>query len=335
MEVEIVDFPLKKYLVIIRKEIKSKIKIKENKFYFNFTNERHFPISFNLIIDVEMSDEDNYSGFIDLQTVIKRNYTNFNLIIILKLKEKKINYSELFSIIQHELKHVYDYYKDSNRDTMHQMVRMDLINKTYENNKILKQFLHLMYSATIHEMDAKCSMIYEKLRYLKTYDKSEVLKQFHKSHIYDELELLNDFSYKKFISSLTKDELLIFTKNLIENFYEDDFDIYYKDFNDVVTFYSKLELYFKQLYKKYLEKAYKIIDEIILDNTTYNEVRYTTNIYYKDTNPNKIRKIIDGIFEDCGFKREKYIYIKTLQDYIRENYLSKFEEDESELEDIN
>ena len=189
MEFEIVDFPLKKYLVIIRKEIKSKIKIKENKFHFNFTNERHFPISFNLIIDVEMADEDNYSGFIDLQTVIKRNYTNFNLLIILKLKEKKINYSELFSIIQYELKHVYDYYKDSNRDTMHQMVRMDLINKTYENNKILKQFLHLMYSATIHEMDAKCSMIYEKLLYLKTYDKSEILKQFHKSHIYDELVL--------------------------------------------------------------------------------------------------------------------------------------------------
>ena len=218
---------------------------------------------------------------------------------------------------------------------MHQMVHMNVINKTYENNKILKQFIHLMYSATIHEMDAKCSMIYEKLRYLKTYDKSEVLKQFHKSHIYEELELLNDFSCKKFISSLTKDELLIFTKDLIENFYEYDFDKYYKDFTDVVTFYSKLELYFKQLYKKYLEKAYKIIDEIILDNTPYNELRYITNIYYNDTNPNKIRKIIDGIFEDCGFKREKYIYIKTFQDYIRENYLSKFEEDESELEDIN
>ena len=333
MSLEKVDYPIKKYLVLIKKELYKNIKIGKNKFYFNFGNEKHFPITFNLLIDIVKNDYINYSGHVNLKEVLAKKYKNFNVNIEIELKENKINYDELLSIINHELKHVYDYYHDYNRDTMDNMLGYDKLEDKYKSNNNLSYFLHLIYSATIHEMDAKCSMIYERLRYLKSFDKSSVLNIFKKSYIYKELVLLNDFSYKKLLSSVTKDELFIFTKDLVENFYKDDFDKYYKTDDDIIRFYRNSEFFFKKTFKDYLEIAYNIIDELILDNTPYNEVRLFTDRNHFRINPNEIQSHIDGIYEYLGFKPVEHTHIKTFEEFLYEKYLNITSDDYDNCEE--
>ena len=312
MSLEVVDFPLKKYLVIIKKQILNKIKLGENKFNFDFVNEIYLPISFNIVVYVEQKNKKDYNGFVDLDEILNKNYKDFNVNIFLKIKELKINYAEVFSIIQHELKHVYDYYHDQNRKSMDQIVNLKSLEIKYETNDKLYRFLHLFYSATIHEMDAKCFMIYEKLRYFKTIDKSAMIKEFEKSYIYKELKSLNEFSYINFLKSVDKTILIEFTKDLIIHFYKEDFDDYTN--NEVIQFYKNAEIFFKHTYKKYLDKAYKIIEEIILDNTPYNENRYITSLNYNKINKFEIQENINEIFEYLIHGKIKYI--KTYSEFL-------------------
>ena len=317
---ELIDFPVKKYLVIVRNKILNEIKSKKNIFFFDFSNEIKFPISFNIIIDFKKSTIKEYSGFVDIHELKNLKYQNININILVHDNIKALDYDEIFSIINHELKHIYDYYKDRNRNTMEEIINLDDLIVKYDTNNELKYLLHLLYSASIHEMDAKCSMIYEKLRYLKTIDKSVMIKEFEKSYIFKELKSLNEFSYINFLKQVDKTILIEFTKELIIHFYKEDFDDYTN--NEVIQFYKNAEIFFKHTYKKYLDKAYKIIEEIILDNTPYNENRYITSLNYNKIDKFEIQENINEIFDYLIHGKIKYI--KTYSEFLLDDEIFNF-----------
>ena len=319
---ELVDFPVKKYLVIVRNKILNEIKSKKNIFFFDFSNEIKFPISFNIIIYFKKSIIKEYSGFVDMNELKNLKYKNININVLVQDNIKALDYDEIFSIINHELKHIYDYYKDCNRNTMEEIINLDDLIVKYDTNNELKYLLHLLYSASIHEMDAKCSMIYEKLRYLKTYDKSMMINEFKKSYIYKELTSLYKFNHLDFIKNVSHEDLKEITKDIVENFIKSDF---YEDF-EMDVFYGNIEKKFKQLFKTYYNKAIKIIEELILDNTPYNENRLITNLYHNVINPNTIQKCINEFFQTAYKKKIEFKYIKTFQDFINEKYDIDFDE---------
>ena len=135
---------------------------------------------------------------------------------------------ELYSVISHELKHVYDLYHDINTKSFDNYTGYFGIENKYKDDELFSNILHLCYLGTIHELEARNSMIYNKLRWLKTYDKKQLHNEFKKTYTYREILELKNFNHKKLIELCDKTELFNFTKDLIKMFYKQDID---SDFN--------------------------------------------------------------------------------------------------------
>lgn len=290
-ESEQIDFPIKKFLYIVKSKIDGEIKEGRNLFEMDFLNEKSLPVKFTLNINYTKSNTlYNYSGGVRRKNLKETNFNGFFLSV--KITDKKVDYEELYSVIGHELKHVYDIYHDINTESFDNFTNYFGLETKYKDNEIFSQIIHLCYLGTIHELEARNSMLYNKLRWLKTYDKKQILDEFKKTYTYRELLELRAFDHKKLIELCDKTELFDFTKDLINSFYKHEID---SDFN-LVKFYSNLETNFKNLAKEYLIKAFKVVDEIIIDNKPYMEKR--VNILFTES---ELQTSIDKLFGTVDF----------------------------------
>jgi hypothetical protein len=131
---DVLEFPLKKFMSIIKIKIDGNIKNGENIFHFDFSKEKKLKIDFNLIINYSKLSNNRYYGSINIDDVLSNNFTNFKINI--NVESSNLDLNKLLSVIQHELKHVYDLYWDNNRETFLQSTSLSRINISYTKTRI-------------------------------------------------------------------------------------------------------------------------------------------------------------------------------------------------------
>ena len=132
---DLLEFPIKKFMSIIKTKIEDKVSKGLNTFNFDFSNERTLPISFDLTIlwNLDYSKQ-NYRAFIIKDEVIKGEFREFKLNTI--IDNNSINYNKLYSIINHELKHVYDLWCGNNIKSFDSVEGFKSLIEEYENRWI-------------------------------------------------------------------------------------------------------------------------------------------------------------------------------------------------------
>lgn len=288
---DILDFPIKKYTYIIKEKIENNIKEGINKYVFDFLNEITLPIKFNLIINYIKENQNKYKGEVNQENVIK-NFDNFDLNVL--IISNKIDYNQVYSVINHELKHVYDLYYDVNIESFESLNGYYFLKEKYKKHNILIDFVELSNLALKHELDARLSMIYDKLRWLKTFDKSELEEEFKKTYVFKSLNMLNDFDSDK-ILNMNFYILQQFTNDFNKYFIKNNKN--FNDINDLKIFYKNAETSFKKIYTEYLKKCYDVIDELIIDNRPYMENKiFSTDPYFNKISVDYLYSILKQIF---------------------------------------
>ena len=232
---DLLVFPLKKIGTIIKDKIDNNLKIGENSYHFNFLNEKTLPISFNLIINYNNENILNYGAFINMDDVITTNFKDFDLKV--NIIDININYNKIYSLIIHELKHVYDIYYDNNVDSMRNVTNLNYFKRKYKNNKYLIDFIEHYYLAFEHEIDARTLMVYDKLRWLKTFDTDELVKEFEKTYVYKSIKMLQNYNSDYLINNVNHYSLIDFTNEFKKLFLGD-----YTKNDDVNEFYKKQQI---------------------------------------------------------------------------------------------
>ena len=270
---EEVEFPLKKYTSIIRDEIFNKLKIGDNKIIIGFKNNEH-SYSTNIILNLEWiySKNNVIHGETDILSALLNNFKEF--VINLTIEYINVDYDHLLSIIQHELKHIYDIlYDESDENTFLKVKPINILKNEFKNFQDFYFFIHLVYESLNHELSARNTSIYNKFRWLGIYDKSIIRTEFEKTYIYKSLIRLSTFNSEDFISKFDIDELIKITNRFIEIY--GDFE-YIVNKDNIIKFYKYWENEFKEKSEYYMNKSEKIIDEIVKDNKPYMEKILTT-----------------------------------------------------------
>jgi hypothetical protein len=122
-------------------------------------------------------------------------------------------------------------------------------------------------------------MIYDQLRWLKTYDKDQLLSEYKQSYVYKSLIMIGEFDAFYIIDNVDYSILKKFTNDFIINFIKSDKLVNTK--SDIFKFYLDIEDKFKKLSVEYLKKSEDIIDELVKDKTPYMERISTTPDFYK------------------------------------------------------
>lgn len=291
---DIIEFPLKKYMSVINEKLEE-INIGKNNYFFDFLNEKYFKISFNLIIQYNISNKNNIEGSINKHEIKRKDFKNFNLTI--EINSNNIDKPYLLSVIMHELKHIFDLYYENNTK------RFDLIDVYHDfkekyNDEYIDYFLEVLYLSLECEMDARNSMIYNRLKWLNTFDKSQILSEFKNTYTYKALDILKNFDVSFVLKSK---DILEFTNEFIEKFLKENRFI---TITELKQFYTNYKTIFIEISKKYLKEAEEIIDDLIKDIKPYMEVyNYKSKFYSCLTGKN----IIDNEFvEDIINEFKKY-----------------------------
>lgn len=259
----IVEFPLKKTMSKVKDTIIDNIKEGKNVFRIN---DQSF-VEFILNLEYFKSKKQSYSGNVDIYNIIEKSMgKKVDIIVNITVTDIIIDYNKLLSCILHELKHVFDVYdEDYQTQSFLQIDSVLKLQKIFRNNKY-DEFIQLVYESLRHEIDRN-TMLYDRLRWLATYDDIQLEDEFEKTYIYKSLINMQNFNSKKFITSYNKQDLIKYTNIFIQNF-----DKTYA-LKDLESFYQKWEKLFHDLAKEYLERAKLVIDELIIDKKPYMERR--------------------------------------------------------------
>lgn len=274
-ETTIYEFPLLKNMNHIRNSIKN---IKEGKntffFNFNFSNNNYFDpfqISFYTNIFYTLSNNNEYNAFVNYDDMKNNNFKKFSINV--NISSINIDYEKVYNVILHELKHVYDIYNNINQDSFDKVGHNNGLLKFYslnkEKNKWIIDFLQLNYLAFQHEVDARSRMVYDKLKYLKIYDKELLKKEFENTYMYKSAVMIKNFDSTNIINNTDYNTLIQFTNNFINFSLKENLIINSKQ--ELIKFYLKIENKFKDIADKFFLEAHEIIDELITDIKPYME----------------------------------------------------------------
>jgi hypothetical protein len=273
-ESEQIEFPLKKYLSIIKDKTFNKLSFGETIIEIDFKN-NEYSDSTLVRINIEWVDNDHqpYHGQTDILSALQNEFKKFDVYII--ITDKMIDWNKLYSTIQHELKHIYDVlYDESQENTFLKVEPINRLKLKYKNINDFYSFIHLVYESLKHELEARNAMIYDRFRWLNIYDKSLIKDEFKNTYIYKSLVRLSNFDSNKFIRMFDIDYLINITNDFIEIY--GDYDRIIKTKTDLYDFYNHWEVHFKEQSEEYLSKSEKVIDEIIKDSRPYMESKLTT-----------------------------------------------------------
>jgi hypothetical protein len=258
---ENINYKLKKTTYMIRFEIENKINVGKN----NFKISSDVFGNINLNIFFQKNNKENYDAISNAIYVASLGH---EIEISANVFDNDINYDKLISSISHELKHVYDAVTD---DDISSFLNTESVYdlKNYFRNNPYFEFINLIYLSLKHEMEARNHMIYDRLRWLKTYDEQQLKDEYKNTYIYKSLIMLKNFNHNYFIKQFNVNDLIKYTNIFILSFIKNNTSI--KNINELYNFYKNYEELFHNIADDYLIKANDVIEELIIDKRPYME----------------------------------------------------------------
>jgi len=276
---ENIDYKLKKTISIIYSKIVNLVNLGHN--FFRISTDVFDDIKLNIFFY-----ENNIGTYESNCNAIYVASLGDEIEINITILDNQVDYNKLISSISHELKHVYDAITD---DDIHSFLNVGPINnlKNHFRNNPYMEFIHLVYLSLKHEKEARHHMIYDMLRWLKTYDKQQLIEEYKKTYIYKALLQLKDFNHLDFINKFDYDDLFNYT-----NIFLDELNMKkIKNKDELINFYQNYEIIFHEISKEYLQKASDIIDELIIDKKPYME-KINLSVFKNTKNENYLIDIL-------------------------------------------
>jgi hypothetical protein len=118
--------------------------------------------------------------------------------------------------------------------------------------------------ALSYELEARNNELYNKLRWLKSFDSSMIMDEFKKTYIYESLMLLKNFDINNILNNVNNDELTAFLTEYANK-------IYGRGVDTPKNFLERIKGFFNAVGDAYLSKAKDILEELIRDNRPYME----------------------------------------------------------------
>lgn len=180
---------------------------------------------------------------------------------------------DLKRVILHELLHIYEIYqrcesgikKDLNWFVNNELLK---IRNKYSHDKFLSDLIFIMYLSYNHEINARVSEVYSILIDLRTDDKNVLLNELYKTNAWKRLLDIKNFKISDY--DINYDICFNFFKEFntkIQPKLKQEFNIFKipetnKDIDIILKNYM---IFFRKQSKKFENKLYKIIQEIIFD----------------------------------------------------------------------
>jgi len=276
LELKSIPNELKQLTKDIRNIIKDEIVSNKS---FNKYLELH-GLKINLSINFIKNSNHIYFSDVNIYDLLHKDTIDLKI----DIQDNIININDLMSIINHELRHVYDTFtinKDSDMKSFSDLLNLKRFTSR-EDNKNFKYFTDLIYLSFEHELIARNCMLYDKFIY-DGLNKTKIYKLFEDTYTYKALIQLQNFNSVLFISKFELDELERVTKSFKE--------IMSYEFTNVADFYKNWEMYFKNKSKEYLTEAYKCLD-IIIDEKIQEQKIYEIYPSYRDSSINTWNDIL-------------------------------------------
>lgn len=267
-------------LISLFKQIKKKIGKKEGSFtYLLNLNEFNFiDLNINLVVNfIKLESNKDYSE----QEIVY--YSNINLGELLQnkdvidipifIEDTSLNNDKLYSVISHEIRHIYDFYTISEESDYKSFIGS--LNYTYLKNKVSDDFMYFMglvYLSLEHELVARNTMIYENFINCKS-SKEVLYNRYKKTYMYKSLMQLKNFDYTNFINLKYLHDINLFVGKFGEKECE--------NINNIENFFYGWKQYFEDKSDEYLKEGYKILDKVynvIKENNNKKEVRNVVDI---------------------------------------------------------
>jgi hypothetical protein len=167
-------------------------------------------------------------------------------------------------VILHELLHIYEIFqriKNKSKKSLQWDLNQILlkIRDKYSDDKFLNDFIYLIYLSLDQEINARIAETYSILMESNTDDYNTLISLIKNTESWKYKNYLNDFDANKY--NIDQDKLKNFFDELIKEFSKKsiNFKLYNKN---NLNYWTSL---FKQKSKKYEQKLFKLIDEVIND----------------------------------------------------------------------
>lgn len=245
----------------------------------------------NVTVTFKRSNKIKYYSNVNIYDVIFEPEKTIQIPVI--IEDVEIDNNKMWSLIAHELRHIYDVItiNDEDEADMRDFIKSQHIEKLRENENFLN-FTNLVYLSLEHELIARNTMLYEQFKFCDC-SKNELYELFKKTFIYEALQNLKNFNHLNIIKNTSLQEQLKYTNSFISYIGGEPV----KNSDDVKTFYLKWENFFIEKSNEYLSEAYEILDEIA--NKKINEsFYYEKYASYNEIGFFTVKKLLKNIYED-------------------------------------
>jgi hypothetical protein len=269
-----VDFVLNEdvnlYVVKILEKLRDIYQPQVGKYYIDLMKDFH--ISFT--IDLRLKPLDKiplYNSNISIKEILEKQFDNF--IIEIVVNDNIIDKNKIYSLLSHEISHVYQLLNDPDNkyfESFNKMIQIEDFKNTVLEYK--SDFLDYIYFNFIHELDARVNQTYELYRYSNKNNLETILEDFEQSYLFKILMFIANFNSEKLINKWGD-------KNLLE--ITNQFNILYEidkiSQNQLKEYYDKWQKVFKKNSDEYLIKSKDAIKQ------AYDEIkRYEITSYCYD-----------------------------------------------------
>lgn len=222
---------------------------------------------FNLIVNYIKGEKEPYFSDLNFTELFQNPFATLDIPV--KVKDENIDIDYLLSVITHEIRHIYDIFNIENDYEVlefYKGMQLQIFRDTF-----FQKFTNYIYLCLEYELIARHNMLYPLFRWTEVTNKKELYNLYLETYSYESLLQLQNFDSNNFVDKFIEEDLIIYTNSFIKEIASET--NFCSNKLDLINFYKKWEIFFKEKSKEYLDYVDNMFDEIINDikNDKFNE----------------------------------------------------------------
>jgi len=233
-------------------------------YYFDLNEKYGIAFYINISKDV-LKDIPIYNSNISALEIFNNEFNNFNIDFI--IKDDKIDNDKFFSLLTHELTHIWQLLNDEYDESFNKMINIEDFKNKVSQYKL--NFLNYIYMNFEHELNARLNQTYEYYKFKKISSADECINDFKNSSVYKDWTVLGDFNYRKHLIKYNNQNLLEFTNQFNLLYGIDEITV-----DKLEKYYDNWKIVFENNSLEYIKLCEDAIRKV------FNNEKLTENEYY-------------------------------------------------------